>query len=456
MAVLNTMAARTPTDVTSGGDSMVSGISASTRPPESSTLGGYATASSHVVLPWIVRLRWVSLVALAAAGWAAQVFWRVQLPLLALVLLAALAATNGVLTLQLRTPVPRRSAISIALLLDVGLLTGILYLVGGPLNPFSIIYLVETTFAAITLGHAWAIAVAAISNLAYGVTFFYSRPLEFSDPIYSGRVMTLHLSGMWVALAAASALIAHFVSRVSEALERREIELTQVRAAAARSDRLAALLSLGAGAAHELATPLSTISTAANELAHQLQAKDDHSLLASQYAAVIRSEIARCRTILDHLSGRAAPEAIEEMETTLSRLLADVQYRVGESLAQRIDATLSSPEHLIRLPVEPLRQAIVALLRNAFDASAADQRVDLAIRTDGGGLRLEVVDRGRGMTASEATRAGEPFYTTKAPGGGLGMGLFLARAFAEQMGGTLQWQSVAGAGTTVVLHLPGR
>ena len=79
-------------------------------------------------------------------------------------------------------------------------------------------------------------------------------------------MLTLHLSGMWVAFAAATGLIAYFVGRVSEALAQRERELTDARAAAAKSDRLAALFSLGAGAAHELATPLSTISTAAGEL----------------------------------------------------------------------------------------------------------------------------------------------------------------------------------------------
>ena len=407
--------------------------------------------SPHVVLPWIVRLRWVSIVALGAAGWAAQTFWRVQLPALALVLLAALAATNAALTFQLKAPSPRRRVITTVLLLDVGLLTGIIYLVGGPLNPFSIIYLVETTFAAITLGHTWAVVIACVSNAAYGITFFYSRPLEFTDPLYSGRVMTLHLSGMWVALAAASALIAHFVSRVSEALERREAELTQARTAAARSDRLAALLSLGAGAAHELATPLSTISTAAHELVHQL---GDATPQATTYARVILAEVERCRAVLDQLSGRASAESIEQTEISLDRLVRDVEYRLGESLARRLDVSMPGSDVPLRLPAEPLRQTIVALVRNAFDASATDQRVSLAIARVGQGLQVDVVDRGRGMSAQEVAHAGEPFFTTKAPGAGLGLGLFLARAFASQVGGSLQWRSSAGTGTTVTLSLP--
>jgi signal transduction histidine kinase len=67
---------------------------------------------------------------------------------------------------------------------------------------------------------------------------------------------------------------------------------------------------------------------------------------------------------------------------------------------------------------------------------------------------VEVIDAGRGMAPDEAARAGEPFFTTKPTGSGLGLGLFLARAFADQMGGTLQWRSAVGQGTSVTLELP--
>ena len=210
----------------------------------------------HVVIPWLVRLRWVSVLALAAAAWAAHDYWHVRLPALSLIALAALAATNAALAFQLRSPAPRRAVVGAVLLVDVGLLTGILYLVGGPINPFSIVYLVGITVAAVALGYRWAIALGIVSNVAYGFTFFHHRPLEFVDPSTSGAVLTLHLYGMWVAFGAATGLIAYFVGRVSEALAERERELTATRAAASKSERLAALFALGAGAAHELATPL--------------------------------------------------------------------------------------------------------------------------------------------------------------------------------------------------------
>jgi two-component system sensor histidine kinase RegB len=110
---------------------------------------------------------------------------------------------------------------------------------------------------------------------------------------------------------------------------------------------------------------------------------------------------------------------------------------------------------MLDVPAEPLRQALVALLKNAFDASSPDQRVTMRVEQDRG-LRVEVIDHGRGMDESELASAGEPFFSTKPAGGGLGLGLFLVRAFADQMGGSLRLHSTPGAGTSAVLELPSR
>jgi two-component system sensor histidine kinase RegB len=408
-------------------------------------------------MPWLVRLRWVSVIALAAASWAAHTFWRVRLPTEWLVaLLSALAATNAALAFQLRSPVPRRVVVGAVLLVDVGLLTAILYLVGGPINPVSIVYLVGITVAAVSLGHRWAIALGVLSNIAYGFTFFYHRPLEFLDESFSSRVLTLHLSGMWVAFAAATGLIAYFAGRVSESLAERERELTAARAAAAKSDRLAALFALGAGAAHELATPLSTIATAAGELERTMPSPARGGVTAeSEYIRIIRAEVERCTTVLDQLSGRAAAASVADSHVVLTRLVDDLRYRLGESLANRLDISLPAVSQPIGVPAEPLRQALIALLRNAFDASSPDQRVTLRVdQTDG--VRVEVIDRGRGMDETTVSRAGEPFFTTKPAGAGLGLGLFLVRAFADQVGGTLSLRSTPGRGTSVILQLPAR
>ncbi len=205
---------------------------------------------------------------------------------------------------------------------------------------------------------------------------------------------------MWVALAAAAGLIGYFVSRIAEALEQREQELTVSRAAAARGERLAALFALGAGAAHELATPLSTIRTAAIELERALGTQADASPAVDDYVGVIRAEVDRCATILDGLSGRPAASAAD-IGVTLPGLIADVRVRLGDTLSRRLDVTLPDALAPVTAPAEPLCQVLVAWLRNAFDASSSNQRAALHVEQQPV-FRAEVVDRGRGMAAEEA------------------------------------------------------
>jgi two-component system sensor histidine kinase RegB len=370
----------------------------------------------------------------------------------------AMAATNVALTLQLRARAPRRVLVGGVLLLDVGVITGLIALAGGPINPFGTVYLVSITIAAATLGLWWSAAVALASTIGFGLTFVRHRPLDFADPLVAGRVLSLHLWGMWVALAAAAGLIAYFVSRMSEALDERERALAEARSAAARSDRLAALLALGAGAAHELATPLNTISILAGEIGRVTAdgsiAPADAVTEVATHAALVRDEVERCTRVLDQMTGRALALDGAAGPLTLDSLVDGLRHRLDPSSAGRLDVTVPVETVPVTIPAEPLRQVLLSLLRNAFDASAPSQRVALEVTRPGGRTRFTVVDTGTGMRADVAARAGDPFFTTKPGSGNLGLGLFLARAFADQIGGRLELESRVGVGTTVTLDLP--
>jgi two-component system sensor histidine kinase RegB len=94
------------------------------------------------------------------------------------------------------------------------------------------------------------------------------------------------------------------------------------------------------------------------------------------------------------------------------------------------------------------------VLQNALDASPPDGEVQLQIEFDKDLVRVVIRDDGKGMNPEQLTRAGDPFFTTKEPGKGMGLGLFLARSVVERLGGQLKLESPAGRGVTATLEIP--
>jgi two-component system sensor histidine kinase RegB len=108
----------------------------------------------------------------------------------------------------------------------------------------------------------------------------------------------------------------------------------------------------------------------------------------------------------------------------------------------------------ITLPAEATRQALTALIKNAVDSSNDGQPISITVDTEDPRVRFTVVDSGFGMHPETLNRLGEPFFTTKAPGKGMGLGIFLARVFTERLGGNLAFESEIGRGTKAILELP--
>lgn len=125
-----------------------------------------------------------------------------------------------------------------------------------------------------------------------------------------------------------------------------------------------------------------------------------------------------------------------------------------EAERTRIRVETATAPASVRLPADATRQALIALVRNALDASRDRQEVVLAAGENSGWLEFTVRDSGRGMSAETLRRIAEPFYTTKAAGAGMGLGTYLVRVFAEHLGGALTFDSEPGLGTKAVLALP--
>jgi two-component system sensor histidine kinase RegB len=310
---------------------------------------------------------------------------------------------------------------------------------------------VQIALAAVTLGAGWTAAVAVSSALCYGLLI--SWHLEELVPAHHRLIdFPTHLFTMWLAITTMAELAAHFVGTASQAVARREAELEVMRERAARTERLVSLTTLAAGAAHELSTPLATIAIASKELERAL----GRSAMAAEYTAdarLIREEVDRCQLVLDQMSGRAGGSAAEIPEAVrIDAVLADVRARLIADRAQRLRTHVEAVLPTIIAPRAGLVQVLLSLVKNAFDATEQPQAVTVDIDAHDGLVRFVIQDEGQGMSPEAVRRAGEPFYTTKEAGQGSGLGLFLARAFAERCGGSLTLRS--DHGTTAILELP--
>jgi two-component system sensor histidine kinase RegB len=241
----------------------------------------------------------------------------------------------------------------------------------------------------------------------------------------------------------------YFLDRVSRALARREAELRRVQEQTGRSERLASVATLAAGAAHELATPLSTIAVIAKELERQRDVD-----ATAEDARLIRKEVERCRNILGQMAGEAGESPGEVAAPVRLDAIVEKALEGLESDGLELQWVGGAREAVVVAPLRAVAQALRGVIKNALDASLARTPVTLRVDHDGDRCRFVVVDRGEGMTAETARRATEPFFTTKEAGKGMGLGLFLARSVLDYLGGTLEIESTRGQGTQVTLALP--
>lgn len=406
-------------------------------------------APSGLDFSWLVQLRWTSIAGqVLTIGVTASL--GIELPLAALAAVIAIeVATNVAATVLRRRGAVPESWVRAFMGLDVLFLTALLYLTGGPMNPFSFLYLVPIALAAVVLEPGWTWALAGLSLACFGALFVRHHPIEIPHADH----MRLHLLGMWVAFGVAAAFIVHFLLRVSRALSARERELEAARSLASRHDKVVALATLAAGAAHELATPLATISVVATELGRLVAPTAEQA----EDVQLIQSEVRRCREILDRMAAGAGETKGEGFERVVVPELARASL---QTLAARppvqLEITPEAAKLEMAVPLRALSQALRVLLKNAQDASGPDDAVVFRAHVGDADrrLHLEVEDHGGGMSREVLARAGEPFFTTKGPGRGMGLGLFLARTVIERLDGALEIDSLPERGTRVLVTLP--
>ncbi len=378
--------------------------------------------------------------------------------------------------------------------LDLVTLTAMLYLSGGADNPFCIFYFVNLAVGGVMLHPSAARTLTGLAVLGYLFLLLDSWPVKglsvrAIDPSLTliGDLVMRDLASL-IAFIACSTVITFFVARTSRQLRDRDEDLRRSQSERADAVRLEGLTTLAAGAAHELATPLSAIDVACRELTRHLESVDKPQSIDDDLK-LIDGQLLMCRQILSRMRSAAGDAVADQWnQTTLGDLIDTTlegirdPHRVeilepqdpwtpqpdacsivsGNTVVAEVDCNGATPaweRQPLWLPEEAVAQAIRNLLHNALDASALDaseseKPVTLQAARLGDDLSLSVVDQGHGMSVDVLDRAGDPFFTTKEPGRGIGLGLFLSRNVITRLGGSLQFHSVPGEGTTATVILP--
>jgi two-component system sensor histidine kinase RegB len=402
--------------------------------------------------PWVVRMRYGMLAAQLALLVFLGAGLRMDLPLGWLAVpLAVTFISNLFLRRQFVRSRNPQALLGQLFCLDTICLTVVLGLTGGPMNPFSLLYLVQIMLSAMILSKTWTWALGLLSTFSFGLLFWFNRPVPAFFPHHEENGFSLHVAGMWIAFAIAAALITVFIGKVAESVRDHEREALNLRDRLAKSERLASLVTLAAGAAHELGTPLGTIAVASRELERLAERTNAQDFLED--AKLIRAEVTRCRTILERMSTEGAEtpgEALEPVE--FKQVLADVAARFTRYPELQISS--AGMEARAVLPRQATVQAVSALVKNALDANPNRKPVTLRVEVLDGHVRFVVEDQGAGMPPEVLKHIAEPFFTTKQPGSGMGLGTFLVRMFAEHLNGRLSFDSTVGKGSTAILELP--
>ena len=416
---------------------------------------------------WYLHLRWLAvagqLLTMAVVEW----ILNINLPQSGmLILMGATTVTNLGYSFWLRhlrknglqpaDRLPTYQVVSSLMLIDLTVLTAMLFFTGGLTNPFALFYFVNIAVAGAILTPAWAWSVWFVSVLSVTLLLLRSQALlELSNSnLQATGEWSLPKLGYLVSFAACGGVITYFVTVLTGELKQRELALKDAEDARLRNRQLEALATLAAGAAHELATPLSTIAVVAKELSRSLE-KNDAREVDKKDVSLIRSELDRCRQILDRMTSAAGEAAGERLDAiTVDRFLAETLLGLREPHRVRVTVAQNAKLKKNLLPVQATAQAIRNLVQNALDASQPGQEIIMRADLLETNWRILVIDQGDGMTPEVLQRVGEPFFTTKEPGRGMGLGLYLTQNVLRRLNGELKFSSRPGQGTTAEILLP--
>ena len=408
--------------------------------------------SRRLRLNTLIRLRWLAIVGQSVTVIAVAYGFNFPLPVgLCFALIACSAWMN--LFLAFRFPAAHRldamPAMGI-LIFDSFQLAGLLYITGGLTNPFSLLMTVPVVISATSLPLKLTAVLGALVTAAATLLVFFHLPL----PWYRGAPLAMpfiYVAGMWMAVVSSIAFTAIYAFRVAEEARLLANALAATELVLQREQHLSALDGLAAAAAHELGTPLATITLVAKEMDKALgndpKYRDDVTLL--------RSQSERCREILKRLTSLSS-----ESEEHLARL--PLTSLVEEVIAPHRDFGVSIKlrpgERIGPEPVGRRNPGVIYGLGNLVENAVDFARATVTVRWswDEERVTFSIIDDGPGFPPEIIDRIGEPYMSTRQgaePGGGLGLGLFIAKTLLERSGAVIDFRNSSGLGEGAVVQV---
>lgn len=408
--------------------------------------------AGHKNMLQLIELRWIAVIGQITTIAGAILIFDVKLPLVQMLeVLACLIAFNVASHLRWHEHRPvTNSELFLALLVDVASLTMQLYLSGGTTNPFAFLYLLQVILSAVLL-EAWSTwTIVGITLLCLAGLSIFAKPLALPFDHARG-ISSLYVQGMLICFVLNAALLVVFISRISNTLRGKAAQLAALNQRAAEEEHIVRMGLLASGAAHELGTPLATLSVILGDWKRMREFKSNPDLLAE--IDEMQTQLKRCKSIVSGIllsAGEARGESA--IRTTIRDFLDDLVEDWQDSRPVRAFDYVNRIEQ--DLPVafdEALKQMIDNVLDNALEASP--DWVQLEAEVEDGILVLSVLDRGPGFTPAMLVNYGKPYHSTKGrPGGGLG--LFLVVNVARTLGGTVAVANRPEGGAKVTLTLP--
>ncbi|GLR25119.1 ATP-binding protein [Limnobacter litoralis] len=408
--------------------------------------------AGHRNMLHLIQLRWLAALGQIATIAFAKLVMGIDLPMLQmLTVLAFLVAFNiGSHLLWHEQPIVTNQELSFALLVDIAVLTAQLYFSGGATNPFAFLYLLQVVLGVILLetGSAWAIMIIT-SLCMVGLTLF-SEPLQL-PPRTGHSFSPLYTQGLLLCFILNATLLVVFIARIIRNVRKGDAELAKVNQRAAEEEHIVRMGLLATGAAHELGTPLATLSVILNDWQHLPEFAENREL--QEELTDMQTEIKRCKKIVSGIllaAGEARGES--SARTTLLTFVNDVarewqtikpvaHFEYSNEISEDCEVVFDST----------LKQMMFNLLDNAFEASP--KWVGLRVAAREGTLIFTVTDQGPGFPAYMLRQLGKPYQSTKGRAGG-GLGLFLVVNVARTLGGAVQAENLPDKGAKIEVTLP--